>query len=274
MPRVRSPNRDKAFDIYKQHKGNITNREIANILNEDEKVIAVWKSRDKWNKNINVVQQSNKSCTTNKKKNTTNIKKDIKKPIEEEVKEVLENAEITDKQRLFCIYYIQCFNAAKAYKKAYECSYESALSNGYRLMENDSIRKEIETLKKRKLNRLMISEEDIFQRYLDIAYASMTDYLEFGAKEFDVGTKEEPKTIKGNYIYLKNSSEVDGSVISEIKQGKSGISLKLHDVLRALDWLSEHMNIATDKQKAEIEFIKANVNLVKVKAEEVEGRLF
>ena len=47
MARVRSPNRDKAYEIYKEHDGNITNREIASILNEDEKVIAVWKSRDK-----------------------------------------------------------------------------------------------------------------------------------------------------------------------------------------------------------------------------------
>lgn len=60
MPRERSPNRDKAFEIYKDHDGKITNREIANQLGEDEKVIAVWKSRDQWN----VVQQSKKRCTT------------------------------------------------------------------------------------------------------------------------------------------------------------------------------------------------------------------
>lgn len=63
MPRERSPNRDKAFEIYKERGGNITNREIAAILDEDEKVIAVWKSRDKWN----VVQQSPERCTTKKK---------------------------------------------------------------------------------------------------------------------------------------------------------------------------------------------------------------
>jgi uncharacterized protein YjcR len=63
LARVRSPNRDKAYEIYKKHDGNITNREIASILNEDEKVIAVWKSRDKWN----VVQQSKKRCTTKRK---------------------------------------------------------------------------------------------------------------------------------------------------------------------------------------------------------------
>nr|DAL93871.1 MAG TPA: Small Terminase [Caudoviricetes sp.] len=63
MARVRSPNRDKAYEIYKEHNGNITNREIASILNEDEKVIAVWKSRDKWN----VVQQSKERCTTKRR---------------------------------------------------------------------------------------------------------------------------------------------------------------------------------------------------------------
>lgn len=63
MPRGRSPNRDKAYEIYRQRDGNITNREIASLLGEDEKVIAVWKSRDKWN----VVQQKIECCTTKTK---------------------------------------------------------------------------------------------------------------------------------------------------------------------------------------------------------------
>lgn len=63
VARKRSPNRDRAFEIYKENGGNITNREIANLLGEDEKIIAVWKSRDQWN----VVQQSKQCCTTNKK---------------------------------------------------------------------------------------------------------------------------------------------------------------------------------------------------------------
>ncbi len=63
MARKRSPNRERAFEIYKENGGNITNREIANLLGENEKTIAVWKSRDQWN----VVQQSKQCCTTNKK---------------------------------------------------------------------------------------------------------------------------------------------------------------------------------------------------------------
>lgn len=67
MAWTRSPNRDKAFEIYKEHNGNITNREIANNINEDEKKVAVWKQRDKWNDELNVVQQK-KQMLYNKEK--------------------------------------------------------------------------------------------------------------------------------------------------------------------------------------------------------------
>jgi uncharacterized protein YjcR len=64
MPRQRDPRRDEAFEIWKQHNGNITNREIAKMLGVDEKVVAVWKQRDKWND----VQQTNKNVVQQKKK--------------------------------------------------------------------------------------------------------------------------------------------------------------------------------------------------------------
>ena len=34
MPKRRSENRDKAFEIFKEHDGKITNRKIAEMLNE------------------------------------------------------------------------------------------------------------------------------------------------------------------------------------------------------------------------------------------------
>ncbi len=49
MPRARSPNREKALEIYKEHKGNIENRQIAKILDVPEKTISGWKVKDKWN---------------------------------------------------------------------------------------------------------------------------------------------------------------------------------------------------------------------------------
>ena len=77
MPRPRSPNRDKAYEIYKKHNGNIENRRIAEQLDEDERLIAVWKSRDKWLKKNNDVQQSNDVQQTEGESRTSKQSKKI-----------------------------------------------------------------------------------------------------------------------------------------------------------------------------------------------------
>ena len=78
MARVRSPNRDKAFEIYKEHNGNIANREIANILDVSEKTISGWKVKDKWNDKLNGVLQKKIRSTTNKKGGQPNNKNAVR----------------------------------------------------------------------------------------------------------------------------------------------------------------------------------------------------
>ncbi|MDU5492442.1 MAG: terminase small subunit [Clostridium perfringens] len=271
MARARSPNRDKAFEIYKNHNGNIANREIARTLGISEKTISGWKAKDNWNDKLNGVLQKDLRSTPKENNNKTNIKKDIKEPVVEEVNEVLKNAELTDKQRLFCIYYIKYFNATKAYQKAYNSSYIVANSEGYKLLVNPCIKSEIEKLKQHKLNQVMLSEEDIFQRYMDIAFSDITDYVNFGKREIEILEDNQSKTIEVNYVDFNDSYNVDGTIISEVKQGKDGVSIKLHDKMKALQWLSDHMNIATDKQKAELEVLKAKiVNNVKSKEDKID----
>lgn len=67
MARERSPDRDKAFEIYQQHQGNITNREIAKLLDIPEKTISVWKLRDKWKEGIDC-STSKTDCSTTKRR--------------------------------------------------------------------------------------------------------------------------------------------------------------------------------------------------------------
>ena len=50
--------------------------------------------------------------------------------------ETLNNEELTEKQRLFCLYYVRWFNATKAYQKAYGCDYTTAMVNGCKLLSN------------------------------------------------------------------------------------------------------------------------------------------
>ena len=269
MPRARDPNRDKAFEIYKKHKGKIQNREISKLLNVPEKTVSGWKCKDKWNQKMNGVLQKDTEYSERKK----NIKKQADV---EEVNQVMENSELTDKQRLFCICYVRCFNATKAYQKAYGCDYRTAQSNGYKLLTNTYIKQEIHNLKQNRLNREFLSEEDVFQKYIDIAFADITDYVSFGRETVEVMGAFGPVQVKNektgkkeilkreiNTVRFKESDSVDGRLISEIKQGKDGASIKLADRMKALQWLSDHMDLATEEQRAKIEQIKASTGTSK-----------
>ena len=67
MPRQRSPNRDRAFEIYKEHGGNIENRRIAEMLGISEKTVGGWKCKDRWDDSLNGVLQSEERSTPKEK---------------------------------------------------------------------------------------------------------------------------------------------------------------------------------------------------------------
>ncbi|RDY22596.1 terminase [Romboutsia maritimum] len=67
MARVRSPNRDKAFEIYKEHNGNIDLVEIAKLLNISPGTIRGWKNKDTWEDKINGTFRKNKERSEKKK---------------------------------------------------------------------------------------------------------------------------------------------------------------------------------------------------------------
>lgn len=275
MARQRSPNRDKAFEIYKEHNGDITLREIAKTLETPEKTISGWKVKDKWDSKLNGVLQTKIRSTPKEKKNS---KIKDKEPISVEVKEVLENTELTDKQRLFCIYYIKYFNATKAYQKAYGCSYETALTNGPASLGNTRIREQIAKLKVDKLKGAMLEPGDILQKYIDIAFSDITDYVEFGQEEVPVMTMFGPAkdedgneiTKLVNVVKFKQSVDVDGTVISEVKQGKDGASIKLNDKMKALDWLANHMDLLDSSTKEKLKIEQQKLEIAKIKAGNVE----
>lgn len=268
MGRQRSPNRDKAFEIFKEHNGKIENREIAKLLNENEKVVAVWKARDKWNDQLgNVVQQKKKSCTTNKKSPKKSKKNDNK-----DMPEL--NSDLTDKQELFCIYYGKYFNATKAALKA-GYSKDTARFIASENLTKPNIVSEINRLKASKFKGAFLEKEDILQKYIDIAFSDITDYVEFGQVEVPVMTmygplKNEDGEIvmkKINSIRFKEGTEVDGTIISEVKQGRDGASIKLQDKMKALEFLSKHSGLLGVETQHKLKMEEENLKLAKERLE-------
>ena len=266
---ARAPDKriEEARKLYLQGKKLV---EISSQLNLPEGTVRRWKCTYKWDS-----ERSDKKSERSEKRKTKK-----KKAAESEVKQIIENPELTDKQRLFCIYYIRSFNATKAYQKAYGCGYEVAMKNGSRMLRNVEVKEEILRLKQERLNREFLSESDIFQKYMDIAFADITDFLEFGTEEVPVMAVYGPVKIKDpetgeeklltkivNTVRLKDSSEVDGTILTEVKQGRDGTSINLSDRMKALQWLSDHMNMATEEQKARVEQIRAQTEAVKLKTQ-------
>ena len=76
----------------------------------------------------------------------------------------------------------------------------------------------------------------------------------------DTETGEEKQLTKiVNTVRFKDSTEVDGTILSEVKQGKDGASIKLSDRMKALQWLSDHMNMGTEEQKAKVALLQKKI---------------
>lgn len=281
MARVRSPARDQAKKLYLESNGEMKLVDIAAKLNILDSQVRKWKSQDKWEQELKGTLPKSKRNVTNRK---LNKKSENKEPIVELVDEVLEDTELTDKQRLFCIYYIEDYNKTRAYQRAYGCSYRVANINGSRLLVNASIKKEIERLtneclEEQEINSKLINKR-LFEMYMKIAFADIGDYLKFGQEEQKVWSMNddgsfkpvidpetgEQKIRKYNVVNLNESEEVDTTIISEVSEGKNGVKIKLQDKMKALEWLDKHYGKLDKLTSEKLEIEKKKLELAKNEA--------
>jgi phage terminase small subunit len=176
---------------------------------------------------------------------------------------ISDSEDLTPKERLFCEIFDRNHNATQAYIKAYECSWSHANSHAYEVVGKRGVKEYLALLRSRRMEAVNLQPEDIFERYMQIAFANLGDYVSFGRRNVAVmgpfgpiyegkgaNKKQFMRTV--NYIDLNEMENVDTALISEISQGKDGVKIKLADHIKALEWLTEHMNMATEEQKARI----------------------
>lgn len=207
------------------------------------------------------------------------VKKDA---VEEEIVYFSDDEDngLNDKQRLFVAYYVDCWNATKAYQKAYQCDYISAKANGARLIANDNVREEIVRVRDGLTEETLLDKRTLIQKWIDIAFADITDYVKFGRQEEviynDDGQPEldmngNIKTYAFNYVHLNESAELDGTLVTEVKQGKDGITVKLADKMKALEFLSKHMDLLNENELKKLKEEKIKADIAKTRSDEQNG---
>ncbi|MFJ9462140.1 terminase small subunit [Viridibacillus arvi] len=247
MARPRDPRRDEAKQVWLDNDGEIKLVDLAEQFEVTSSTMRKWKATDKWDDELkgSAPKQSNKSAPI-KKQSKTAVKKE---PVESELV-VSDDNELTDKQRLFVGYYVKYWNATKAYKKVNECTYNTARTEGSRLLANPCIKEEIIKARDGILDESLLSFKTVLQKYMDIAFADIGDFVERSDGGFSVS--------------VKPLEEMDTSVISELSNTENGIKLKLADKMKALDMLAKYTDLLDEKELKKLRVAKASIEVDKL----------
>lgn len=200
------------------------------------------KNREKWQKRGSPDDATQRA--TQRNKNATQRKNvATKKKVAPKAKEILESSDLEDWEEVFCLEYLRHFNKTKAYHKARpDVTYGSASVEGSRMFGKPKIQKRLAELKQARNEQLFLEGADIDEQWARQAFADVSDFVEFGTETRavldDDGNLQE--VIK-NYVRFKNASEVDGSLIQEVKMGRDGPVIKLYDKQKAMQELQKRL---------------------------------
>lgn len=204
-----------------------------------------WKTRNKWQR-----KNATKKKGTHTKVKSTRTKLEKVAPSLPPPK-LPDSDELNDKQKAFCLYYLQRYNATWAYQKAYGVDYGTANKLANRMMVNDGIKKYLAELKKQQSKDLYLDANDILKQIAKQAFADYGDYIDFGSEEVtEVDAKGmpviDPET--GDYmkrtrsfVNLKNKEEVDTSLLKKVSIGRDGVVVELMDQQKALQLLLDRL---------------------------------
>ncbi|PVY43263.1 terminase small subunit [Pontibacter virosus] len=137
----------------------------------------------------------------------------------------MEKNKMTAKQQRFCLEYLKDSNATAAAIRA-GFSEKTAMEQGYQLLQKTSVQEEIQRLQKQVADETGVQVKHLVSELAKIAFASLPDLLD--------PTTNELKP-------LNQLTEAQRAGIQEIMQTPTGIKLKMHSKLSAIDMLMKNL---------------------------------
>jgi phage terminase small subunit len=171
--------------------------------------------------------------------------------------------ELTKKELIFIDELIKDKTQRQAYLIAYphtiKWKKETIDNKASKLFNRDEIKARYlairERLKQEAEEESIIDAKEILREYKKIAFADIKDFLEFGTETNMVEISKDVKVPEyTQVIKMKDSKEVDGTLINEISIGRTGtFKFKLHDKLRALNKLAQYVRLIRPEDEDEEE---------------------
>lgn len=145
----------------------------------------------------------------------------------------------------------------EAYKHAYDAENmtdKTIDEKACLLAGEDKIKARIDQLKEELKNRNMITVEKVLAELAKIAMVDLNDFLGYRTEKTVVGTDDEtgePIIDYAHVMHLKDSDQVDGTLISEVQLQKGNLKFKLHDRVKALELCGKHLGMFVDRTRLE-----------------------
>ena len=154
-------------------------------------------------------------------------------------------------------------NAANAYRASKgKANSESAIRAGVtEILANPSVKAYIDLMRSIAVKDTILRREEALERLSALARTSLSDLVEFGSYEVDIGGK----LIKQSLWSIKDSVEQDQikiAAISELSTGKDGLKIKTHSPLQAIKQISDMQgwNISADSDNNEPQKLEITIN--------------
>ncbi|WP_438497152.1 terminase small subunit [Paenibacillus sp. IHBB 3054] len=289
MAKKRDPKRAEAEQIWLDSGGKRDIVEIAASLGVPAGTVRGWKSKDNWEATLNGEKESKPPEKSKKKKRNVpniNTERSVNQsersnqkrnaPIREQPPPQVDEADtgepdesgLTPKQRIFVLEYLRTFNATQAAIAA-GYSKKTAYAIGWENLRKPEIQAAIKQAKEQFTDELGLDIKRIIAEWMKIAFADTGDYVNFGSREFPLHTKkgdpvldEDGKQLTGiqNFVNLVNSDAVDTSVISEVKEGKDGFSVKLYNKIEALKQLGKYKDYMDEETQLRVQKLQIELS--------------
>lgn len=153
---------------------------------------------------------------------------------------------MTAKQMRFCDEYLIDLNATQAAIRA-GYSEKYANTNVSKLLQNTSIKEEIQKRQKDRVERTEITQDMVLRELAIIAFSNAADYAAVVEKECEDedGNPVTYRTVEP--VLTKDLTEAQKKALSVIKKGRDGFEVKPYDKVRALELLGKHLGMFTEK---------------------------
>lgn len=254
-------------DAEKDYLSGMKYKDIAEKYGVSLNTVKSWKSRNGWQRDATKKKGAHKK----EKRVHTKKSKVAQARSPDVIDELVENDELKDRQKAFCLYYLQRYNATWAYQKAYGADYPTASVNGSKMLRNTKVKKQLTELKKQQSMDLYADANDILLKYLKQAHSDVTDVLEFktvkrlswnkipddtGPYEdanghYRLDPKIDPETGEQAFYYenlvlLKDSNEIDTSNVKSIRINDGEAVVEMYDKQKAMKELLNRLPNADD----------------------------